>query len=123
LLYSEHKKVIDTVNDIKKQIGSEKDHKDINILCATKSDIFYISFDCDLAGKYILFGGEQEFKRRMIRISQILDFYDVFILSYHFFDLYDIVKRDDFYPVLKNDAFLVLIKRDFLFSESSEQQK
>ena len=123
LLYSEHKKVIDTVNDIKKQIGSEKDHKDINILCATKSDIFYISFDCDLAGKYILFGGEQEFKRRMIRISQILDFYDVFILSYHFFDLYGIVKRDDFYPVLKNDAFLVLIKRDFLFSESSEQQK
>ncbi len=122
LLYSEHKKVMDTVDVIKKQIGSE-DHKDINILCITKSDIFYISFDCDLAGKYILSGGEEEFKRRMIRISQILDFYDVLILSYHFFDLYDIVKKENFYPVLKNDAFLVLIKKDFLFSGSSEQQK
>jgi hypothetical protein len=87
-------------------------------------NIFFFVPACDLAGKYILFGGEQEFKRRMMRISQILDFYDVLILSYHFFDLYEIVKKkDDFYPVLKNDAFLVLIKKDFLFSGSSEQQK
>jgi hypothetical protein len=124
LLYSEHKKVIDAVSEIKNRLEGERGYKDINILCITKSDIFYISFDCDLAGKYILFGGEQEFKRRMMRISQILDFYDVLILSYHFFDLYEIVKKkDDFYPVLKNDAFLVLIKKDFLFSGSSEQQK
>jgi hypothetical protein len=124
LLYSEHKKVIDAVSEIKNRLEGERSYKDINILCITKSDIFYISFDCDLAGKYILFGGEQEFKRRMIRISQILDFYDVLILSYHFFDLYEIVKKkDDFYPVLKNDAFLVLIRKDFLFSGSSEQQK
>jgi hypothetical protein len=97
LIYDEHKKVM-------KFIEAEKRYSQ-NILCITKSNIFYIKFDCDEAKFFILF---DKTKTETPKIQNIKDNYDIVILSEHFFEISQYFQ--DFGIKWQSEAFLVLEK-------------
>lgn len=109
LMWDEHEKLMKFIESESKHLqmkgsisGSERRH---NILCITKSNIFYVKFECDEAKFFVLF---DKTKTEISKIQNIKDNYDIVILSEHFFEISQYFHN--FGIKWQSEGFLVLEK-------------